>query len=71
MLTLFLVLVAQKRLYLLRRYSGAALVRAAALGFLNPFLYYVVLFKAYDLLPAQEAQPLNYTWAITLAILFV
>ncbi len=70
-LTLFIVLVAQKKLYLLGQYRGAALARAAALGFLNPFLYYVVLFKAYDLLPAQEAQPLNYTWAITLAILSI
>ncbi|HED13068.1 MAG TPA: EamA/RhaT family transporter, partial [Gammaproteobacteria bacterium] len=41
------------------------------LGILNPGLYYVVLFKAYDLLPAQEAQALNYTWAITLALLSV
>ena len=41
------------------------------LGFLNPFAYYLVLFKAYDLLPAQEAQPLNYTWAITLSLLSV
>ena len=41
------------------------------LGFLNPFLYYLVLFEAYDLLPAQEAQPLNYTWALTLAILSI
>ncbi|MBW1997862.1 MAG: DMT family transporter, partial [Deltaproteobacteria bacterium] len=41
------------------------------LGFLNPFLYYVVLFKAYELLPAQEAQPLNYTWAITLSLLSI
>lgn len=41
------------------------------LGLLNPFLYYLVLFKAYDLLPAQQAQPLNYTWAITLALLSV
>jgi drug/metabolite transporter (DMT)-like permease len=40
-------------------------------GLLNPFLYYLVLLKAYDLLPAQEAQTLNYTWAITLAILSV
>jgi len=40
-------------------------------GFLNPFLYYLVLFQAYDLLPAQEAQPLNYTWAITLTILSI
>ncbi|MBU1610952.1 MAG: DMT family transporter, partial [Proteobacteria bacterium] len=34
-------------------------------------LYYLVLFGAYDRLPAQEAQPLNYTWAITLALLSV
>ena len=45
--------------------------RSLGLGILNPFLYYLVLFKAYDLLPAQEAQPLNYTWAITLALLSV
>ena len=41
------------------------------LGLLNPCFYYLVLFKAYDLLPAQEAQPLNYTWAITLALLSI
>lgn len=41
------------------------------LGLLNPFLYYLVLFQAFNLLPAQEAQPLNYTWAITLSILAV
>ncbi|TYO99025.1 drug/metabolite transporter (DMT)-like permease [Geothermobacter ehrlichii] len=41
------------------------------LGLLNPFLYYQVLFKAYDLLPAQQAQPLNYTWAITLSLLAI
>jgi drug/metabolite transporter (DMT)-like permease len=40
-------------------------------GFLNPFLYYLVLLKAYDILPAQQAQPLNYTWAITLSILAI
>jgi drug/metabolite transporter (DMT)-like permease len=31
----------------------------------------VVLFAAYDRLPAQEAQPLNYTWAITLSLLSI
>lgn len=41
------------------------------LGFLSPFLYYLILFKAYDLLPAQQAQPINYTWAITLSLLSV
>jgi drug/metabolite transporter (DMT)-like permease len=43
--------------------------KAAMFGMINPFIYYVVLFEAYDRLPAQIAQPLNYTWAITLAIL--
>lgn len=46
-------------------------LRSVALGFLNPFLYYSVLFEAYDRLPAQEAQPLNYTWPIVLVILSV
>lgn len=41
------------------------------LALLNPVLYYLILFKAYDLLPAQVAQSLNYTWAITLTILSV
>ncbi len=36
---------------------------------LNPFAYYLVLFEAYDRLPAQIAQPINYTWAITLAFM--
>ncbi|MFZ1289058.1 MAG: DMT family transporter [Melioribacteraceae bacterium] len=38
------------------------------LGFINPFLYYLVLFKAYSLIPAQEAMPLNYTWPIVIGI---
>ena len=42
---------------------------AALAGAMNPCAYYVLLFEAYDRLPAQIAQPLNYTWAITLAIL--
>ena len=36
----------------------------AFMGILNPFLYHIVLFGAYDLLPAQQAQALNYTWPI-------
>jgi drug/metabolite transporter (DMT)-like permease len=41
------------------------------MGGINPFLYYSLLFQAYDLLPAQQAQSLNYTWAITLSLLAV
>jgi drug/metabolite transporter (DMT)-like permease len=45
--------------------------RASAMGLLNPVGYYLVLFAAYDRLPAQIAQPLNYTWVLTLALLSV
>lgn len=40
-------------------------------GALNPLVYYLVLFRAYDLLPAQVAQPINYTWAITLSLMSI
>ena len=41
----------------------------ASIGLLNPVAYYLVLFKAYDLLPAQVAQPINYAWPIVLLIM--
>lgn len=68
---LFAVLAGQRRLHLLACHDRRDLLRLAGLGILNPFLYYIVLFRAYDLLPAQQAQPLNFTWAITLALLSV
>jgi len=68
---LFVILAVRKELGILRTYSKKDLLFCAGLGILNPFLYYMVLFKAYDLLPAQEAQPLNYTWAITLTLLSI
>lgn len=43
-------------------------LRSALLGFLNPFLYYLVIFKAYSLLPAQEALTLNFIWPIVLVL---
>ncbi|NND00698.1 MAG: DMT family transporter [Gammaproteobacteria bacterium] len=45
--------------------------RALLFGFLNPLLYYHILLWAYEILPAQVAQPINYTWAIMLALLAV
>lgn len=41
----------------------------ASIGLLNPVAYYLALFKAYDLLPAQIAQPINYAWPIVLLLL--
>ncbi len=71
MAALFLILAARGKLSVIGTYSRAEIARSAALGFLNPFLYYVILFKAYSLLPAQEAQPLNWTWPIMLVLLSI
>ncbi|SHO55504.1 DMT family transporter [Vibrio quintilis] len=38
-------------------------------GLINPLGYYLILFKAYSLLPASQAQAINYSWAITLTIM--
>ncbi len=68
---LFIIMIAQSKLSLLRTYSKKDYLRSALLGFLNPFLYYMVLFKAYSLLPAQQAISLNYTWAIQIVLLSI
>jgi len=39
------------------------------LGLINPLAYYLILFKAYALLPASQAQSINYSWAITLTFM--
>ena len=38
-------------------------------GLLNPVIYYLILFEAYDRLPAQLAQPINLTWTIVLSLM--
>ena len=43
------------------RLGPRELRQALALGLVNPLLYYLVLFEAYDRLPAQLAQPLQQT----------
>ncbi|MEM7097277.1 MAG: DMT family transporter [Pseudomonadota bacterium] len=51
--------------------SFGLIQQSMVLGLINPVIYYIVLFAAYDRLPAHIAQPLNYTWAITLAFLAI
>lgn len=53
----------------LRRLKISGWVKFAMLGLLAPVAYYLVLFKAYDYLPAQVAQPINYAWPILLAVM--
>lgn len=41
---------------------------SSIMGFFNPFMYYLILFNAYKILPAQEAMTLNYLWPVMLVI---
>ena len=71
LLTFFVVILFQGKLKELFVVSLVGLGKSALLGALNPFAYYLILFQAYSLLPAQVAQPLNMIWPITLALLSV
>ena len=64
-----IVLTFQHKWELVKQLNGKQWKELAFQGFLNPAAYYLILFKAYDMLPAQVAQPVNYAWPIVLLIL--
>ncbi|MDX9945840.1 MAG: DMT family transporter [Bacteroidales bacterium] len=70
-LALLGILLLEKKTSLLRLSSPSDLLKSAILGLMNPFIYYLVLLRAYQLLPAQVAQPLNMIWPIILVFLSV
>ena len=65
------VLLYQKKLSFVAIHLKKQPLLVLVLGVINPFIYYLVLFSAYDLLPAQEAQAINYTWALVFAYMSV
>lgn len=69
LIVFFLFILIQGKIRELFAVTPSGLAHSALLGALNPFGYYLILFKAYSLLPAQVAQPLNMVWPITLALL--
>ncbi|MGE5410447.1 MAG: DMT family transporter, partial [Clostridiales bacterium] len=68
-IVLFIILMLSDRKKMFLELKGKYILNSMFLGLLNPFLYYMVLFKAYSLLPAYEAQPLNYTWPIMISLM--
>jgi drug/metabolite transporter (DMT)-like permease len=70
-IVLFILLIITSPSQIKDTFSIQYLKKNLILGFINPFLFYLVLFKAYYLLPAQEAMPLNYTWPITITLFSV
>jgi len=69
--TLFIINACKGYFSALIRQDCREYLKSAGLALINPLAYYCLLFKAYSILPAQEAQPLNWTWPIVLAILSV
>lgn len=67
--TLLAIVIRRGQFRILLRQTRSQYLNALLCGMINPALYYLILFKAYDLLPAQIAQPLNYTWPIFLTLL--
>ncbi len=70
-ITLFVILIVQQKLSLLLKLTSTDILMSAVMGLLNPYLYYLVLLRAYDLLPAQEAGTLNYIWPLVLVLLSI
>jgi drug/metabolite transporter (DMT)-like permease len=68
---LLIVIISGNKFDLLKKTTWKELFISAILGLINPFLYYLILLKAYQLLPAQIAQPLNMIWPIILVFLSV
>lgn len=56
---------------IISRTEKPVMLRSILLGLLNPFVYYMVLFGSYDLLPAQIAQSINYSWPVILTALSI
>lgn len=70
-LVLFAILMIQGKLRDILGTKPSELLNSALMGLLNPYLYYIVLLRAYDLLPAQEAGTLNYIWPLVLVLLSI
>lgn len=69
LLVLGFVLVAQKKHRIMSKYSGKDYFIMAFLGFLGTYLYYVLLYGAFELTTAQEGFIIAYTWPILVLLL--
>ncbi|MGV8092147.1 MAG: DMT family transporter [Mangrovibacterium sp.] len=63
-----IVITIQRKWGQIRQFSMKEWRWFALVGLLNPVIYYLVLFRSYELLPAQVAQPINYAWPVLLLV---
>ena len=67
-LFLGIVILIKRKLNILKQLTFRQALNSALMGLFNPFLYYLVLFEAYNRIPAQEGVALNYIWPVILVI---
>jgi len=70
-LCLLIIVISKGELSNLFALAKSSAKSSLILGAINPFIYYLILLEAYRLLPAQEAQVINYTWAIMLSFMAI
>jgi len=71
LLVISVLLISRNKTRLLFKLPAKQWLYLLILGAINPFLYYIILFEAYDRLPGQVAMSLNYLWPVMLALLSV
>ncbi len=70
-LALFVINRAGSKKLKIKELTRSNWISSAVMGLFNPFLYYLVLFKAYEMLEAQIAGTLNYAWPVVLVLLSI
>ncbi len=68
---LFVIVLFQKKLQLIKSYTKKDYVTFAWMGFIGVFLYYICLYFALSYLQAQEAFIINYLWPIMIVLFAV
>ena len=69
--SLFLIVLIQKKLSIIKSYTTKDYLRFASMGFIGVFVYYFFLYLALDYLKAQEAFIINYLWPIMIVLFAV
>ena len=63
-----IVVMAKGKFDVLKTITLKQTLNSALMGLFNPFMYYLVLFEAYNRIPAQEGVALNYIWPVMLVV---
>ena len=64
-----LVVLFERKVKVMKNYSVNDYLVMSFLGFLGTYLFYILLYRAFALIPASEAYTLNFTWPILVLIL--